>query len=661
MSDGEAIVTRQEPLSRGRETLARGDWAEARRLLSAVSPEHLEPEDLEGLAEAAWAAGDYEEALDANQRAHTVQLARGDIAGAAWTALGIAGHFGSRGDLAVAQGWQATADRLLDGAPECPAHARALYGRAQVAGLLFQDFEQAVDLARQAAELARRVEATEIEVQARNLEGRSLVLLGRLDAGMAILDETAAVAMTGRLLPSSATMGIACLTISTCQQVADHRRAAQWIDAYDTAAVSHGLNFSPDCRIHRAVTLRDSGSWARAEAEARLGCADGGFGQRFAWHTGWGWSEIGEIRLRLGDLDGAEEAFAEAHGRGYPPHPGLALLRLAQGALPAAGEAIRRRLAETGVAGYPRARLLEAGVRIAVAEGDLELACSARDELVDLAGRLPAPAIEAAAAASRGAVALAQGRPEETIECLRTAVDSWLAGGMPYEVARGRLELGRAHLAAGSPDAAKLELVAARTTFAQLGAVHDELETSEVLSTLEASDTDGPHVTVERAFMFTDIVRSTALAEAMGDEMWRTVLRRHDTLVDACVREHQGRVVKHEGDGVFAAFPAAEQALGCAVSIQTRLAEERATGFAPEVRIGVHQGSAITDGGDFFGIAINTAARIMALAGGGEIVASANAASAAGRDGTPREVELRGVGNPVAVVSVPWSAEQGRP
>ena len=85
------------------------------------------------------------------------------------------------------------------------------------------------------------------------------------------------------------------------------------------------------------------------------------------------------------------------------------------------------------------------------------------------------------------------------------------------------------------------------------------------------------------------------------------------------------------GDGFFVAFDSGRRGIECAIAIQRALAEHRRTsGFALSVRIGLHAADANRRGGDYSGMGVNVAARVAALAGGGEIVASADALADAG-------------------------------
>jgi class 3 adenylate cyclase len=161
---------------------------------------------------------------------------------------------------------------------------------------------------------------------------------------------------------------------------------------------------------------------------------------------------------------------------------------------------------------------------------------------------------------------------------------------------------------------------------------------------------------VEKTFMFTDIERSTNLVEALGDEAWQNLLRWHDETLRGLFADHRGEEVVGTGDGFFVGFDSPEEALACAVAIQRRLADHRQkAGFAPNVRIGVHATGATQVGKNFTGKGVHEASRIAALAAGGEVVASrATAAGSRYAVSEPREVEIRGVSEPVEVVTVDW-------
>jgi class 3 adenylate cyclase len=117
--------------------------------------------------------------------------------------------------------------------------------------------------------------------------------------------------------------------------------------------------------------------------------------------------------------------------------------------------------------------------------------------------------------------------------------------------------------------------------------------------------------------LFTDIVDSTATAACVGDQSWRDLLHRHQSDVRQELDRWRGREVDTAGDGFLASFDGPARAIRCALAIGER---SRAVGL--EVRAGVHTGECELLGDKLAGIAVHTGARIAALAGGGEVLAS---------------------------------------
>ncbi len=124
--------------------------------------------------------------------------------------------------------------------------------------------------------------------------------------------------------------------------------------------------------------------------------------------------------------------------------------------------------------------------------------------------------------------------------------------------------------------------------------------------------------------VFTDVEASTALRTERGDDVAQEVLRGHDELVRRLLGEHSGREVKSLGDGFLAAFVSARRALSFALALQRSLDETRWTAPGPSVRVrvGIDAGEVVHDGGDVFGQAVHTAARVAGKAKGGQILVS---------------------------------------
>ena len=158
--------------------------------------------------------------------------------------------------------------------------------------------------------------------------------------------------------------------------------------------------------------------------------------------------------------------------------------------------------------------------------------------------------------------------------------------------------------------------------------------------------------------MFTDIVGSTTLNEAMGDVAWERLIRWHDDTLRGLITKGGGDIVKSMGDGVFAAFESPRAAVQTAIAIQRALREHRGgSGFALSVRIGLHAAEATVRANDYSGMAVNIASRIGALAGGGEILASAETLHDAGPvvSSASRDTPIRGAAAPISVTTIDWS------
>jgi class 3 adenylate cyclase len=125
-------------------------------------------------------------------------------------------------------------------------------------------------------------------------------------------------------------------------------------------------------------------------------------------------------------------------------------------------------------------------------------------------------------------------------------------------------------------------------------------------------------------FLFSDIEDSTTLNDSLGDEAWVRVLRAHDRIVRSAVARYDGHVVKSQGDGFMVVFSTPEAAVRAAGRIQRGVDSggRRLRRTPIKVRIGIHCGTAVARDGDYFGRNVAKAARIAALAEGGQILLS---------------------------------------
>jgi class 3 adenylate cyclase len=642
-----------EPLQEARDAFERHAWQEAFDLLTAADESgELSPEDLESLAEAAFWTGRTDKCIEALERAYACFTEAGNARGAASVAINLCFHHFAKLAPSVAAGWSSRAVRLLEAEPDCPEHGHLARISTNVT-MSVGNLDGALESARRTYEIGSRFGDRDLQAFGLFDQGNVLVAKGQVAEGMALLDEAMVAAVSGELGPF-ATGVIYCSMITTCERLADYRRAAEWTDAAQRWCSRQSIAGFPGlCRVQHAQIMRLRGAWAEAEEEATRAREElQGFNLRA---TGEAFYQIGEIRLRMGDLPAADDAFCQALDLGREPQPGLALLRLVEGNIDAACSMINRAIADQSWDRLALARLLPAQAEIAVAAGDLEVVRSAADELEAIAETYDTPALRASAACARGALQLAEGDAAAACESLRQGWRLWQEVDAPYEAARARVLLAAAYQAEGDGEVAKLELRAAKSAFERLGAMPDARRAAELLGD-GASQKATPRAV--KTFMFTDIVKSTNLVEAIGDEAWEDLLHWHDQTLRSLFGEHEGEEVKHGGDGFFVAFEDAAAAVECATAIQRTLADHRRDhGFAVQVRIGLHGAEATRRGRDYGGKGVHEAARIAAIAEGGEILSSqATLAGDAVRYSIsePRLVSLKGISEPVPVVAIEW-------
>ncbi|WP_436793590.1 adenylate/guanylate cyclase domain-containing protein [Actinospongicola halichondriae] len=176
--------------------------------------------------------------------------------------------------------------------------------------------------------------------------------------------------------------------------------------------------------------------------------------------------------------------------------------------------------------------------------------------------------------------------------------------------------------------------------------------------TADVADGDRARRTRFVVAMFVDVVGSTGLNEAIGDDGWVRVRDRVRTVLGECFEREGGWEVNTAGDGVLAQFDAPSRAVRAAIEINRRLARQRdETGFAPSVRIGVHSGDVVDDGADLIGSVINLASRVTAAAEPEQIMVTEHVADHLEQSFVTEDRgihSLKGVSRPRHLLTVRW-------
>jgi DNA-binding CsgD family transcriptional regulator len=484
-------MERLDQLDRGRESYRLRAWVDAYTSLSLANEESpLGPEDLELLARAAYLTARDDDCLSALRQAHHAYLDAGETVSAARCAFWLGFRLMSLGETGQATGWLARAQRLLEHEEHDCVERGYLQLPLVLQHLATGDYETARVTAVQATEIGESFAEADLAEYARHLQGRALLRLGRIDEGLALLDEAMVAVVAGEVSPLVTGL-IYCSVIEGCHQIYELRRAEEWTaELTNWCEQQPGLvTYTGSCLVHRAEIMLMRGAWPDAIEEARRASERVALGaDREA--AGAAFYLQGEGHRLLGGFAKAEDAYRHASQSGWEPQPGLSLLRLAQSRIDVATSAIRRVLGET-TDPFQRARLLPAAIEILLAGGDIRGAADACRELEEVAEHHHRGVFEAMAAQARGALDVASGNSRAALPMLRRAGQAWQELGAPYERARVRVLVGQACRALGDDDSATLELEAARAAFLSLGAAPVLARLDQLATDISARRTGG--------------------------------------------------------------------------------------------------------------------------------------------------------------------------
>jgi len=491
-------------LDDARAAVASGNWADALAALDADT-ENPTVEALELRAQAAYGNGEFEASIAAWEALHGRQIELGNQAEAARAAAMLAMYLMmDTGLMSPVRGWLQTAERLLEADDgRAPAHAVIAMVRTYER-FMCGDMEAARHASESAIELGERLGVPPAVIIGRVANARVRIFTGDVEGGLSLLDEVGALLMGGGADPLTTGMML-CELICAAQGLAMYERAGEWTDLMERwghgAAIGaiHGR-----CRVHRAEMLRLTGPCDAAEEEALGACDD--LRPWMRREFGWPLAELGNIRLRRGDLDGAEEAFLAAHEHAWSPYPGLALLRLEQGDPDAAATLVADALANpVQVPSKERppfgdlgtAPLLDAQSEIAAAMADVPTAETAGAGLRSIADAYPSRSLAANASLAEARAAILRGEYDVAIPVATAAIAGWAEIGAPFETAKARLVLAEAHEGGGNDTAAELERSSAARAFEAFGATRWARRAADPRAAITNTDAPGPGATGE--------------------------------------------------------------------------------------------------------------------------------------------------------------------
>lgn len=417
-------------------TYAKGDWRGVRDLLTEIVRTEESDRALEMLGTAAWWIDDAATVLDSRERLFRLRRERGDGPGAARVAIQLAWDYTIfRRDAAVARGWAARARGLLDDAAPFADHVWLALRDATLDGAGSETFAEV-------RRLAREVGAFDAEMMAVTLEGNAMVAEGRVEEGLARMDEAAVAACAGELKDQLAITFACCQLLGACSRVRDYERASQWCDQIavlcDRRNIWNVLNIS---RCLYAPILVGRGRFA--EAERILVPSVRSSPHMVPHHLAEALAWLADLRLRQGRVTEALSLLDRAE-----PEPACRLTRsalaLSQRENAVAADHARAFLRQSPEDRFiERVTALELLARAEAGRGNLPEARAALTELEATAEVIRSAPVRAAVLMARAAIHEGEGDTETARPELGDAADLFERGLAPYEASLARIELAR--------------------------------------------------------------------------------------------------------------------------------------------------------------------------------------------------------------------------
>jgi DNA-binding NarL/FixJ family response regulator len=458
-----------DELVAARNAYSRGDWRSAYDHYGcAGTTEHLNTDDLSSFGMAAWRLGYGRESIRLSEEAFNRLVAENNTRTAAMKAADVALQWLNGGDQTITRVWVNRARRLLESSPEDEAFAYLLYVDSQLS-VIDGQYDAGVQRALELEEFVSQRNSPGLTALCLTASGLSKLPFARTSEALADLDEAMMPVLAGQV-PVDWASDIYCAVIHECYRLGDLSRMKTWTNAMDkwregpeVAASWYGTT----CEIHKWQLLSATADYR--ELEQRLVNALNAIEDFHAPTAGEGHYELGDIRRRMGDIDGAREAFAKARELGFDPLPGEALLRCQLGEDAAASSDLRMRM-DAEHDEITRIRLLPAAIEIALARDRIDEADQYCCELEEGAERYDSPGFRAWALHARGAVLVKKDAPAEALPILQDALRRYRSTQRRYEMAQVCEWMARARQATGDSAGAASDAATAESMYRELGA-----------------------------------------------------------------------------------------------------------------------------------------------------------------------------------------------
>jgi DNA-binding winged helix-turn-helix (wHTH) protein len=449
----------------------RNEWVTACETYAAADAQSPLPADvIEQWGRAAICAGLGPSAVAPLERVVMQRDAAGDALGAARATLLLVQIRIDQNQVVIARGLLQRASRYLDGRTGVVERGHFAWMASRMA-LGNGDPGLAMQMADEAWQLGRSLRDADVECLGLVYRGHARMAQGDVAGGLAEHEEAAAVIRLGGVRSWVAGWAL-CSILYVARYRCDWLRAAQFAETFlEWSRACNMPAFPGTCRLHRAAVLGVRGELDRAASEVRAAAAL--LAQAAPWAEGDAYCVLGDVQLSLGDFEGAEASFQQAHALGWDPQPGLARLHLMTGRPGLAQRGLERALEESDwTLRERRGQLLCLLVHAAVAAGDVG---RARETLQTIAADpqvLANEALKAMHCRAEAELALHGDDFKLAAQKLRQAVRHWREVGSPVGEAETRIRLAECLVQDHDSTSTELELHALESNLAPVVAAH---------------------------------------------------------------------------------------------------------------------------------------------------------------------------------------------
>lgn len=449
----------------------RNDWVAACEAYAAADAQYPLPADVvEQWGRTAICAGLGPSAVAPLERVVMQRDAADDARGAARAILLLVQIRIDHNQVVIARGLLQRASRYLDGQTEAVERGHFAWMASRVA-LSNGDFLLAMQMADEAWQIGRGLRDPDVECLGLVHRGHVLMAQGDVAGGLADHEEAAALIRLGGMRSWAAGLAL-CSILWLARFRCDWLRASQFAETYLELSRSCNMPAFPGtCRLHRAAVLGVRGELESAATEVRAAAAL--LAQVAPWAEGDAYCVLGDVQLSLGDFEGAEASFKQAHALGWDPQPGLARLHLITGRPALAQRGLERALEEADwYLRERRGQLLCLLAHAAAAAGDVERARVTLQTIAADPQVLASDAIKAMHCRAEAELALHGGDFDLAAQKLRRAVRHWREAGSPVGEAETRIRLAECLVLDHDTASAELELHALESNPAPVVAAH---------------------------------------------------------------------------------------------------------------------------------------------------------------------------------------------